>query len=478
MQQATLGQPKGLSIFFLTEMWERYGFYIIESLLVLYLIQKFTLSDDTSYAILGSFTALAYITPILGGYLADNVLGHRQGVLAGGALLCIGYSLMAMANSSITMSLALGIITMGTGLLKPNVSSLLGNLYTPTDSRRDSGFTLFYVGINMGILLATCSGGYLVELIGWHNTFATAAVGLVLGTAVFYFGMQYYVFKDFSPMSKSPVRIASAYFSIVLAALLSAYIIQHETFALLCFLAVSIGTIVLVLYKAFQFPEKERNKILAFLILVLISIIFWAAYFQLFFSLDLFVLRVVNHNLLGLYVPNSVFMGIEAFGVIAFGLVLGWFWTWLKNHSLDISTSMKFTMAMGLITLAFGVLLLSLKITPQGQEVASAWLILAYLLIAIAELALSPIGLAMVTELVPQSLVGMMMGIWFVSLGIGGKLAGLFADYSNIPFNMHQLSTIADVYKSAFSLYFSICLAASLLVWMVAPFITRLVKTL
>jgi len=477
MQQTPSAQPKALIIFFLTEMWERYGFYIIQSLLVLFLIQKFSLDDDTSYAILGSFTALAYITPILGGYLADTILGYRHAILAGGIMLCFGYSLMGIANTSLIMSLALGIISMGTGLLKPNVSGLLGHLYVTNDKRRDGGFTLFYVGINSGILLATCCGGYIVALAGWHSAFISAAIGLVLGTLVFYYGAIYFHIKDPITIKHNISKVSAAYAVILLTALLSAYIIQHEVFALVCFFTICLMTIWIVLHKAFQFPAYQRNRILAYFIMVIISIIFWAIYFQLFFSLNLFVLRAVNHDLLGLTVPTSVFMGIEAFGVVGFGLILGWFWTWLKHHSIDPSTAMKFAISMGFMTLGFGTLLLGLKISPADQLINSSWLILAYLIIALAELSLSPIGLSMVTQLVPQPLVGMMMGIWFVSLGIGGKLAGLFADSSAIPKSLHNIVSIDSIYDHAFSLYFWISLLTTVLVLLLVPVINKLINT-
>ncbi|MDF2530078.1 MAG: proton/peptide symporter family protein, partial [Gammaproteobacteria bacterium] len=209
---------------------------------------------------------------------------------------------------------------------------------------------------------------------------------------------------------------------------------------------------------------------------VIIAVLFWAFYFQLFFSLNLFVLRAVDHHLLGFIVPTPVFMGIESFGVIIFGIILGRAWTWLKNKPYGPSTAMKFTIAMALITLAFGVLLLSLSMTKTGL-VSSNWLILAYLIIALAELAISPIGLSMVTELVPLSLMGMMMGIWFVSLGIGGKLAGVFADYSAIPDSMHQVSSIDAVYRHAFTAYFLVSLGASILTLLLTPLIKRLAET-
>jgi POT family proton-dependent oligopeptide transporter len=362
---------------------------------------------------------------------------------------------------------------MGTGLLKPNISSLLGSLYSENDTRRDGGFTLFYVGINFGMLLATCLAGYLVEYLNWHNTFATASAGLVLGSVIFYWGTQHYAIHNKAPQPSNQKSLF-AYAAIVAVTAFNAFIIQHENFALACFLFVCAATVFIVIFKALQFQSEVRNRILAYFILVIVSVMFWAFYFQVFFSLNLFVLRVVDHKLLDFNVPTPVFMGIESFGVIVFGLILGKAWTWLKNKSYGPSTAMKFTLGMMFISLAFGVLFLSLSITEKSGMVPSNWLILAYLIIALAELAISPIGLAMVTEFVPQSLQGLMMGIWFVSTGIGGKLAGLFADDSAIPDNLHQLKGIEQIYHHAFFSYFLITLAASLIVLMLNPLLKRL----
>jgi POT family proton-dependent oligopeptide transporter len=477
MKQAELTQPKGLSIFFLTEMWERYGFYIIQGLLILFLIQKLNLSDTQSYAILGSFTALAYITPIVGGYLADKTLGHFQAVIAGSIMLCFGYALIAASKSMGLLSMALGIISMGTGLLKPSVSSLLGGFYTENDSRRDSGFTIFYVGINMGILLATCLSGYLVEYFSWRFAFLSASVSLAFAFCIFYWGAKHYHIPRKTPIRSNFKSYFITYITIVVVSLLNAYIIQHEDFALFCFLAVCIATVFIVLYKALQRPRYECNRILAYFILVVVAVFFWAFYFQLFFSLNLFVLRDVSHQILGFTVPTPAFMAIESFGVIIFGIILGKVWTWLKSKPYGPSTAMKFSMGLILISLALGVLLLGLLLTPKNSIVDSYWLVLTYLIIALAELALSPIGLAMVTELIPFRLVGMMMGIWFVSLGIGGKLAGLFADYSAVPNSLHQLSSIKAIYSHAFTIYFFISVGASLLCLALTPIVKRLAET-
>ena len=205
-----LKQPRGFSIFFLTEMWERYGFYITQTLLILYLIGYFHLTDKASYGILGSFTALAYINPALGGYIADRYLGARFAILWGALLISAGYLVLMGAHDLPHVFIALAVIAMGTGLLKPNVSSLLGSLYSKNDSRRHTGFTIFYMGISLGIILATTGGGYLQEFVGWKNTYFIAALVLLFAWLTFFFGSRFYKIHDVCKVQHSVKKYSQA----------------------------------------------------------------------------------------------------------------------------------------------------------------------------------------------------------------------------------------------------------------------------
>ena len=469
--------PKGLRIFFLTEMWERYGFYVLQGLIILYFTQHFKLSDTQSYAIMGSFSALAYIMPIIGGFLADRIIGYRHAVIAGGVFLCVGYSIVASTTQLTSLYVALAVITVGTGLLKPNVSSLLGTLYTENDPLRHSGFTIFYVGINLGTVLATFSSGYIVRYLGWHNSFASASAGMILAIVIFAFGTRHYDIYDNRPMNTNTIKLCLTYLLMLALVAASAFIIQHEKIALICFIVISAVTALIVLGKAFTSPKYQRNRILAFFILGLLSVIYWALYFQIFFSLNLFTLRVIDHHVLGMNLPTPVFIGIESVGIIIFGPLMGILWHRLRKAKRDPSTPMKFSIGFIMICASFILLKIAMIMTPLGQHVNPYWLIIGYLLIAVSELSLSAIGLAMVTELIPPALVGMMMGIWFVSLGVGGKIAGLFADYAAIPKNVHQLSQIETIYTHAFNIYVLITIAIALISLALTPIIKRLINT-
>ncbi len=241
-------------------------------------------------------------------------------------------------------------------------------------------------------------------------------------------------------------------------------------------MGIAILSVLIVLFEALKEKGRSRHRLLAYLILVGISVVYWAIYFQLFFSMNLFVDRVVDRQILGTIVPPSVFMSVEAFGIIAFGPLLSWIWTRLEGTRWACSTPTKFALGMALNALSFGLLYVSSHVLNHQGMVVAVWIVVVYLLIAVGELMLSPIGLAMVTELVPLRLVGTMMGIFFISLGIGGKLAGLFADISAVPDNVVSVAGIDTIYHHAFFVYFMIALIAAVVSFMLVPLIKKLIQ--
>ncbi len=469
-------QPKGFSIFFMTEMWERYGFYIIQGLLVLYLTQYFHLSDKVSYGILGSFTALAYINPVLGGYIADKVLGASRSILWGALLISLGY-LLLMTSMAHPMNgfTALGIIAIGTGLLKPNVSSLLGTLYAHDDPRRHAGFTLFYVGINIGNALSFITGGYLQQYYGWHITFLTAAVVMLIAFAVFYLGSWHFKLKDANQITHGFLNNILAVFFIALMIVFNALMIHSQKVSELVFGLIAILSVLYVLKEAFTSEKEVRHRLIAYLALVCVSVFFWAIFFQMFLSMNLFIDRVVDRTIWGYTIPTTVFLAIESFGVIFLGPLLSLVWQYLERRHISPSTPMKFSLGLLIITVAFALLFFSsLWVNGQGQ-VFAIWLVLVYIIIAFGELLLSPTGLAMVTELAPKHLSGVMMGIFFVSLGLGGKLAGVIANFSAIPDSFTGLAQMEAIYHHAFEIYMIISLVVTVVSFLVARWIKNLI---
>lgn len=474
-------QPAVIPVFFATEMWERFGFYMIQALLVLYMTSNvFGFSDAKSYTILGAVSAMAYIMPIFGGYLASRILDYEHAVILGGFLLVVGYALLALPSEHL-FYVALAIMTIGTGFFKPSISCYLGDFYHTEDSGREKGYTIFYIGINVGILLSTVSSGYIVRYFGWHAPFLLASIGLIFGTIFFVTGLSYlkktrrfYRIKP-STASKQPFKIVLTYLSIPFQIGLSYYVIQHQDFANGLMLWGGLAIFFGLLFYAFKFDKIQRQKLHAALLLIVVSVVYWALYFQMYFSMNLFTERAINRQFFSWHLPVPLFASMETIFLIMVGPFLGVLWQNLSRNNRNPSTPLKFAMAMLITFLAFLLVFLGIKFAHGGMNNMS-FLLLAYCLIGITELLLSPIGLAMITMLAPAELVGLMMGVWFVSLGLGEKLAGVIAGYAAIPKNIFLLSSIDHIYGNAFLIYAAISLSCAVICFIMVPFLNRMIK--
>lgn len=451
--------PSGLVVLFMTEVWERFGFYIAQGLLALYMTQKFNFNDAISYSILGAFTGLAYIMPVLGGYLADKLLGYKTSILIGGFLLCIGYAILAF-NQLITFYLALAIIVVGTGFLKPNISSLVGALYSANDPQREAGFTIFYVGIYLGVLLSTLISGFVHNKFGWSASFSLASLGIIFGLITFISGRS--SLKNYGNKPTIP-EIPFLRFlppivympSITLLMLISSwFIINFHQFASESFLLLGIILCTILFFVTVKYKAKQRQKLILLFVLFGFSSIFWALYFQTFFSLTLFIQRDVDRQFYGITIPTIVFLSVIPISIIIFGPIAAKMWAKLHMQKRDLTLMTKF--GLGLIFIGLGFLAVAVStifLNHQGL-VSPLWVLLSYLLITAGELFISPIGLSMITKLAPAKLEGMLMGCWFFSLGVGGQLAGVIAKWTSIP--QELLGSVVDhasLYGHGFKFY-------------------------
>lgn len=445
-------QPKALPYLFLTEMWERYGFYVVQGLLILYMTQFFGFSDNKSYTIMGVFTALVYISPLIGGYLANNILGYRTAIIWGGFLLIIGYALMALPIAHIMLYPALATIIVGNGLFKPNISSLLGTQYKPNDTRRDTGFTLFYIGINIGTLIAGFSSGYIREYFGWHVGFAFASVGLMIGLITFHIGKQHIKGNHDAPDLPTGFKQQFILYTILAIIGLSFLLKIH---ALASFLLPGIGVILLValIYLTMQQAPEYRQRMLILNTLIISSVVFWMLFLQMFYSANLFIERLVNKDVFGFHLTTTVFYASESVFVILLGPLFAWSWHSLGKNERNPSPLFKFILGILFAGLGFFVLGLGTYFPNDAGLVNPLWVFGAYLLITIGELLLSPIGLSAVTSLAPPRLTGLMMGVWFVATGFGGMFAGYIAQLSSIPQTADTTSAKLAIYRYAFMDY-------------------------
>lgn len=385
--------PRGLSTLFFTEMWERFSYYGMRALLILYMVKPpseggLGFSTERGTSIYGWYTFSVYALSILGGVIADKYLGLYRSVFIGGVIIACGHFSMAFPSTQMFF-VGLILIALGTGLLKPNVSSMVGTLYEKGDTRRDAGFSLFYMGINLGAFIAPLICGPLGERVNWHYGFAAAGIGMTFGLVQFALGRK--------PLIEAQQRA-----------------VRNEAEAA----RVAGGKLT---------PEEWR-RIVVIGILFLFSIVFWMVYEQAGSSLNLFADRYSNRSFFGLDIPASVFQSIPALFVLILAPVFAWLWTAMAGR--EPSSPAKF--ALGLIVIGAGTLLLvpaSRLAQSQGIKVSVNWLIAVYFFHTIAELCLSPVGLSVVTKLAPARLVGSMMGVWFLSLAFGNKAAGYAASF-------------------------------------------------
>jgi POT family proton-dependent oligopeptide transporter len=474
---ATQRHPRALPFLFLTEMWERFGFYVVQGMLILYLTQAFGFSDDKSYTIQGVFTALAYIAPMVGGLLADRFLGFKTAIYWGGAFLISGYALLALPFTGLFYP-ALATIIIGNGLFKPNISSLLGTLYEPNDPRRDSGFTIFYVGINLGVLLAGFSSGAIKNHFGWHAGFALASLGLVIGLCVFTMGLKWGGIKKVSAPIIQKKFMTRPFLFIYLLAGIGFISIWLQNNLMGNWLLPIVGIILLfyVFRLAFKQEPQYRNRLILLNFLILSSLVFWMLFLQLFSSANLFIDRLVDKDLLGFNIPTTAFYALESVFVILLGPLLAWSWQALNQSAKNPSPFIKFTFATIFIGLGFVILGASTYFANASHMISPWWIVLAYLAITMGEMLLSPIGLSAVTILSPPHLTGMMMGIWFVVIGFGGEFSGFLAKLSSVPEHITDSALILPIYRTAFFEYAMLAFGVAAALFVLQFFLRKMLE--
>jgi POT family proton-dependent oligopeptide transporter len=467
-------QPAGLDIFCLSVFFERYGFYIVQALLILYLVKFLRLDDGIAYSVLGSFIALSNIMPLIGGFIADKYWGLRYSIFVGAILECVGVLLLILPSQCM-LYCGLSVFSMGVGLLKPSLSSLLGYLYQKNDARQDAGYTIFYIGLNAGITLSILISGFLVRYIGWQLTFLTAAVALIVTYLVFYFGLAHYHLKSLGTRIQiTSRRNRLAIFTILATILIGFVILRSELLSIITLIVTSISVIGIFAYCITRSDKEYQGKLVAFFILLVISVVFWAMFGQMFLAITLFVDNVVDKNLLGIAIPASTFISIEAFSVVIFGYPLARLWLYLSKTRYNPSLPMKFGIAMILLSISIAVLVFGSQLREASALVNPTWILISYVVLGIGELALSPVGLSMVNTLVPEQFNGMMMGIFLLTIGLGGKIGGLLAQSAKIPSNLsHNTAAIASIYNHTFNIYLTITLICTVISLLLVPYIKR-----
>jgi POT family proton-dependent oligopeptide transporter len=474
-------QPKGLYLLFFTELWERFGFYTLQTIIILYMTKGLAMQDTQANMLYAAFSALLYLTPVIGGYLADRFLGFQRAITWGGVLFIIAYILSAFPNKNLFF-IGLGLLVCANGLFKPNVSSIVGELYQQNDPRRDGGFTLFYMGINIGALIPPLIAGGLVIKYGWHSGFILAAIGMLLGQITFLFGKKQlgnaglYLKNTQQKASPSPVFYAFLILGIILVTGLCQLAFQYPVVTNYLIEISAIVILLIVFFFLFKEPLVERKRMFASLILICISVAFWSLYNQTFTSLMLFADRNMEKSLLGFPLNAEMTQFFNPFFIIALSPILSRLWIKMDEKNLNPSIQMKFTL--GTLFMSFGLLLLGFATYYFGHNGLSSpsWLIASYFLQTVGELLISPIGLAMITVLCPKHLVGMMMGVWFFSQAASFAIGGSLANIAAVPENISQIASLS-IYSHAFIVYGLIGLIMTIVSFCAVPFLNRMIKS-
>jgi proton-dependent oligopeptide transporter, POT family len=435
-QKTLFGQPRGLATLFFTEMWERFTYYGMRAVLILYMVAAVAkgglgIPDRSASAIYGMYVGGTYLLGLFGGWLSDRVLGAQRAVAIGALLIIAGNLTLALADAPLFF-VGLVVITVGIGLLKPNASTMVAALYPEGGSRRDAGFSFFYMGINLGGFLGPLLVAWFADRLGWHWGFALPALGMTLGLGQFLLTRHYLGSAGAAASDHSPKSIIGALAFLGLLALLVILTLTGALRVNAVTLAASASWLILALVFAYfaylllfaGLSRAERGRVLVMIALVLGSATFWAGYEQTGASLNLFAARYTDLNVLGWHMPAGYLQAVEPFFIIVFAPVFAAIWLALGRRGRDFSCTSKFGAGLIFLGLGFAVMYLASLYVLKGEQVLPTWLVLTYLLHTAGELCLSPVGLSYMSKLAPPRFVGQVMGLWFLSMALGSNLAG------------------------------------------------------
>ena len=478
----TLGHPSPLWMLFMSEFWERFAFYGIRWALVLYIVAQFHGGSNTGQAdanlTYGSYLALVYASAILGGYVADKFIGYQRSILTGAVFMAAGLFMISIADPRI-FKLGLATIVVGNGMFKPIISTLVGRLYSAADERRDSGFTIFYMGINAGAFLAPLVTGWLAnQVFGTPETptykvvFIASGVGMLVSLVWFYFGR-----KQLEGIGAPPPD-ATAMGRVLLVAA-GAVVVIPIMYALLAVGAKVLQSVLTVMFIALAITllvegikegKVARDKTIAMLVIFAFNIMFWMFFEQAGSSFTFLAEQIVNRDLGGFTFPVAWFQSVNSVAIIALAPIVAWIWVVLARKNLNPSIPRKFGLGLLFNGLAFLLLMFALsQLVSVAGKIPFWTLVAVYVIQSVGELCLSPIGLSMVTKLAPTRLVGFGMGGWFLSTGIGNNLSGIFASSVSGESGLTTTSALAG-----YTFGFWALVVSGVVLFFGAPLITKL----
>jgi POT family proton-dependent oligopeptide transporter len=479
MNDKTLfGHPRGLFVLSFTEMWERFSYYGMRAILLLFLLDKTSggmgMKEGEGGATYGLYTFSVYLLSLPGGWLADNVLGQRKAIWYGGITIMLGHIVLAFPSTQVVFFLGLALVAVGTGLLKPNISSIVSELYPEGGARRDAAFSIFYMGINMGSFLGITIVGYLGQRVGWHYGFGAAAVAMFLGLLIYrFFATPYLQEKGMYPKVNKTATGESASIKIqplswVLLGALIVFILVMQFNGTFTWdskkgVATSMGVIcvavVLIYFANLLFASGlnkiEMKRVVILFILFWGAVLFWAGFEQQGSSLQIFADR---YSELPFGMPSSWFQNFNALFILLFAPVVGGIWIFLERRKINPPLLVKFAIALFLVALGYYIMVMGAKVAVQGLKASALVLTFTYVFHTIGELCLSPVGLSAYTKLAPKQFLSQLMGVWFVATALGNLFAGLFAG----GFDEENVQQMPDMFMSI--VWFCLIVGAVILV--------------
>ncbi|MEU1419461.1 oligopeptide:H+ symporter [Kitasatospora sp. NPDC005751] len=438
-----LGHPRGLATLFMSEMWERFSYYGMRALLVLYMTASITegglgMKMAVASAVYSVYTAMVYLLALPGGWIADRFLGARKTVAVGGSIIMIGHFLLAVP-ASVSFFVGLAFIALGSGLLKANISTMVGHLYDgPNDPRRDGGFTIFYMGINLGAFAAPLVIGTIGQSVNWHLGFALAGVGMAIGLIQFMLGSRHLSAKSdvvTSPISAAEKRVIfrKAGFWLALATVFYAVVALTGHFTInwaiwpLSIAGIALPVFVFAKVKRDKdLDAGEQSKMSGYIWFFVAAAVFWMIYDQSGSTLSIFADENTSSTLFGFDFPSTWFQSLNPLYIMALAPVFAWLWVALSRKAKNPSTTMKFAFGLLMIGASFLVMMLAMAAAAGGTKVTPLWLAMVYLIQTVGELTLSPVGLSVTTKLAPAKYASQMMGVWFLAVTAGDCVAAIF----------------------------------------------------
>jgi POT family proton-dependent oligopeptide transporter len=455
----TVGHPPGLYWLFFAEMWERFCYYGMRGLLILYLTKTLMKSDDESYVTYGAYTALVYAVTVLGGKIADKILGYRIAIILGGILMAIGEFLI-LGGTEFWLILGMAVIISGNGYFKANISTIVGKLYKEGDTRRDSGFTIFYIGVNLGAFLATTVVAEVGARFGYDKGFLLAGIGMIIGSIVFVFGQKHYQGEGLPPnpeaLHKPMVGPLSMFHLTILGTLAAVpvfyLLLQNSSIVGYLLLGTAIFVIYNLLSAGFKGGKVLRDRMIVLILLMLFNIVFWACFEQAGSSLTLFADRNVDRHIGNFEMGAATTQFFNPFFILIFGSIFAVMWVWLSKIGKNPSIPMKF--GLGLLQLGLGYLVVQfgVQFVSADYQVPLFTLALLYMLHTTGELFISPIGLSMVSKLAPANMTGTVMGAWFLSIAGANYVAALLAKLTGVKEGAEP-ATAVDSFNTYVNIY-------------------------